>query len=181
MKVTLRLDDAEIREKIKDWNAEDIITVWSEAVLRLAKANASRVIGTGSFGRSIEQNVELENHGLTAEIKMAAAQAYVGAHVHYGGPVKSRSGKTLAIPLPTSSTAKYNPQRLFASDVKEKLFLLTSRRGNKLLFRATRKGEALELPLFVLKDQTRPQKPRPWWPSEAECNAAFDEFVRENF
>ncbi|GEM_PF-3214529 len=181
MRLTLRVDDAEIRQKIKDLNGEDLITVWSEAVLRIAKANATRVIGSGPFGKSIEQNIALENCGLTAEIKMTAAQAYIGAHVHYGGPIMSRNGKTLAIPLPTSSTERYNPNRLFASDVTEKLFALTSKRGSRLLFRAPAKGEKLEAPLFVLKDQTAPQHPRPWWPDEAECQTAFDQFVRENF
>jgi len=34
---------------------------------------------------------------------------------------------------------------------------------------------------FVLKDATRPQRPRPWWPTQAEAEAETVRYFKENF
>ena len=180
MELKFRVDDRAVLEKLKELSGEDIATVWAEAILQLAVRKAETSIG-GKFGRQIAGYIETEMHGTRAVIRMDRQNAYIGEHVHFGGPIRTRDGKPLAIPLPTQSTLKYNPDRLFARNVSVPLFKITSKAGNKLLFRKPEKGQTLEAPLFVLKKATRPQRPRPWWPTQEEAEAETVRYFEENF
>ena len=180
MVVRFLVDDREVLETLKALGEQDVMTAWSEAILQLVKRHAASRIG-GTFGQEIARSVQVTRRGRTATIAMNTARAYIGEHVHFGGPIRSHNGKRLAIPLPTASTAKYNPKRIFASGLRERLFKITSKKGNELLFRRPGKGQELEPPLFVLKDATRPQRPRPWWPTQAEAEAETVRYFKENF
>ena len=180
MELKFKVDNRAVLDLLKDLSGEEKVTVWAEAILQLAVRNAESKIG-GSFGRRIGQFVEMDVRGETAVIRMDRQNAYIGEHVHFGGPIRPRDGKPLAIPLPTPSTQKYNPDRVFARNVSAPMFKLTSKAGNRLLFRKPEKGQKLEEPLFVLKDVTRPQRPRPWWPTQAEAEAETVRYFEENF
>ena len=180
MEVKFKVDDREVLARLAELRSEDRVTAWAEAILQLTKEHARERIG-GPFGSRIAEYVEMEVRGETAEIRMNRQNAYIGAHVHFGGPIRTRNGKPLAIPLPTASSRKYNPDQLFARLLTVPLFKLTSRAGNELLFRKPEKKQALEPPLFVLKEETRPQRPRPWWPTQAEAEARTKKYFEEEF
>jgi len=154
---------------------------WAEAVQRFAKERALAVIGKRDFGRLMSDTVQKQVSGDTAEVYVGDKNAFIAEHVHLGGPIRSRNGKPLAIPLNNASTAKWNPRRLFARELKTPLFMLKSKAGNKLLFAKPGKGEKLGPPLFALVDQTRPQRPRPWFPAQSEADAVSAEFFRKEF
>ncbi len=170
-----------IRE-LQEWVTPARLEAAGEAVMQLADRNAREKIG-GGFGGRLADAIRCETSGETVEIFLGGPEGYIGLHVHEGGAIRSRSGKPLAIPLPTASTRRYNPQRLFAREISGQvpLFRLRSRAGNELLFRRPDKGGELEAPLFLLKDETAPQRPRPWWPTEAEALDEVDRFFEENF
>jgi hypothetical protein len=179
MELRIKLENADaLREAVDGLTGEEFAELWAEAVMRLAKKNAEREIGTG-FGRSVvAAGVRAETFpGGRAEV----SADYIGVHVHEGGPIASRNGKDLAIPLDTEASRQYNPQRLFARELdKIKLFAVLTKSGKKLLFRAREKGEKAdpnEGPLFVMLRQTRPQKARPWWPTEAEVDEATEKLL----
>ena len=181
MEIRFKVDDRDTLELLKNLRSEDRVTAWSEAILELAIRSARERIG-GKFGeQQIAAHIELDNRGDSAEIRMDRTNAYIGEHVHFGGPIRSRNGKMLAIPLPNESTAKYNPHRRFASAQTVELFKLRSKKGNELLFVRPEKGKPLEKPLFVLKRETAPQAARPWWPTQAEAEAETVRYFKENF
>ncbi len=178
MKLQIKLENADaLREAVDGFTGEEFAELWAEAAMRLAKKNTEKAAGNG-FGRSVVAGgVRAETFPGRAEI----TTEYIGAHVHLGGPITSRNGKDLAIPLDTPASRQYNPQRLFARELdKIKLFAVLTKSGKKLLFRAHEKGEKAapdEGPLFVMLHQTRPQKPRQWWPTDAEADKATIELI----
>lgn len=177
MKLRITVANADALKDVADkLTGEEFLELWSEAVMRLAKKNAEDVI-KGSFWRTVADGVRAETFPGRAEV----TADYIGVHVHEGGPIASRNGKDLAIPLDTPGSRLYNPRRLFARELdKIRLFAVLTKSGKKLLFRAREKGEKPdpdEGPLFVMLRQTRPQKPRPWWPTDAEADKATADLI----
>ena len=62
------------------------------------------------------------------------------------------------------------------------MFILRSKKGNLLLFERKKKGQPKETegPLFLLRRSFH-HRPRPWWITEAEAEAATREFIEDNF
>ena len=184
MRVKFKVEVPRTPEELGGLSPDAFMAAWTEAIRKLAEGKALR-LGT-NIGPRIADSIAFRIGAEQSEIwldESGGTEGYIGAHIHFGGPIRSHNGKTLAIPLPNESTLKYNPKRLFARELKGKvgLFRLKSRSGNELLFRKPGKGEKLEKPLFVLKDQTRPQRARPWWPDDAEVEGATVNFFEENF
>ena len=175
LRVTVENADAfkDVADKL---TGEEFLELWTEAVMRLAKKNAENVI-KGDFWRTVAGDIRAETFPGRAEV----TADYIGVHVHEGGPIASRNGRDLAIPLDTPGSRQYNPRRLFARELdKIKMFAVLTKSGKKLLFRAREKGEKAatdEGPLFVMLRQTRPQKPRQWWPTDAEADKATIELI----
>lgn len=175
--VKFKVDDAETLKQLRGLSVEAYVEDWAEAIRNLAEEKAL-TLGE-NFGKRIAKSVEQKVTGLKVEITPSGPDGYIGVHAHTGGPINI--GKTLAIPLPNESTKIYNPKRLFAKQMRFPMFKLTSKAGNELLFRKPGKGKKLEKPLFVLKDATAPQRPRPWWPDDAEVEHATEQYFDENF
>ena len=177
MELRIRLENADaLREAEEGLTGEEFVELWAEAAMRLAKKNAEKAAGNG-FGRSVVAG------GIRAETFPGRAEVtteYIGAHVHLGGPIASRNGRDLAIPLDTEATRRHNPRRLFARELGIHLFSVLTKSGKKLLFRRREKGEKDngEGPLFVMLRHTRPQKARPWWPAEAEADEATRQLLQ---
>ena len=145
----------------------------TDAVYEEARKNA---IGLGGqFGQRIARSLRTRVDGMTGIVSSDGADGYIGLHVHQGGPVRSRNGKMLAIPT------RYNDQKdVFASD-RNDLMLVKSRRRCYLFKELTEPGAVLGKPLYVLTRETKPQKPRPWWPDESRVRQLAEDFARENF
>ena len=179
MELRIRLENADaLREAVDGLTGEEFVELWAEAAMRLAKKNAEKAVGNG-FGRSVVAG------GVRAETFPGRAEVtadYLGTHVHLGGPITSRNGKDLAIPLDTPASRRYNPHRLFARELNAiSLFPVRTKGGKKLLFRKPKKGEKnaqQEGPLFVVLRQTRPQKARPWWPTREEAETATEKLLK---
>lgn len=176
MKVSFDLDNEGSLRDFEAMGSDAILRAWCSAIQELAKQHARDKIG-GEFGREIARFIELERDGDSAEIRTDRQNGYIAEHVQQGGPIRSRNGKKLAIPT------RWNLQPgTFARNRTEPLFVLRSKRGNRAwLFARPGKGEKLGRPLFVLTDHTKPQKPRPWWPTQAEAEAETERFFNENF
>ena len=179
MKLQIKVEntDGELQELASSVSGEEFLELWAEAVMRLAKKNAGKI--GKHFGRSVLAG------GIRAETFPDRAEVtadYIGEHVHTGGPIASRNGKDLAIPLDTPATRQYNPHRFFARELNSiRLFSVRTKGGKRLLFRVPEKGEKnakAEGPLFVVVPQTRPQKERPWWPTQEEAEAATDKLLK---
>ena len=145
----------------------------TDAVFEEAKANAADL--GGKFGQRIARSLRTRVDGMTGFVAADGADGYIGLHVHRGGPIKSRNNKMLAIPT------RYNDQKdLFASD-RDDLIPIRSKRRYYLFKKLTEPGAVLGKPLYVLTRETKPQKPRPWWPDESRVRQLAEDFARENF
>lgn len=176
LRITVRNAD-ELRKTAESFTGEEFLEVWAESVMRLAKKNAEREAGSGFGRRVVAGGVRAETFPGHAEV----TADYIGEHVHTGGPIASRNGKDLAIPLDTPASRQFNPQRLFARELTTRLFPVRTKRGKKLLFRRPEKGEKNALsggPLFAVVHQTRPQKARPWWPNSDEAETASEKLLK---
>lgn len=176
MNVKFTVNDADTLASLANLNADQILSAWANAIQELAKRHAREKIG-GDFGIEISRYIELEINGDSAEIRTDRHNGYIGEHVETGGVIRSRNGKKLAIPT------RWNTQKgTFARNRTEPLFVLRSQKSNRAyLFEQPGKGEKLKHPLFVLVDQTKPQKPRPWWPTQAEAEAETARYFKEDF
>lgn len=147
----------------------------TDAVYQDAWENALRL--GSSFGPRIARSLRTHVAGLTGWVAADGADGYVGLHVHRGGVVRSRNGKTLAIPT------RYNREKeLFARNRSDLVLIKSKKRNRCYLFkRLTEPGEVLGKPLYVLTRETKPQKPRPWWPEEDRVRELSNNFVKENF
>ncbi|MBR4253922.1 MAG: hypothetical protein IKQ16_02415 [Lentisphaeria bacterium] len=179
MKLQIKVESSnDLQELASSVSSEEFVELWAEAVMRLAKKNAEREAGTGFGRRVVAEGVRAETFPGRAEV----TADYIGEHVHTGGPIASRNGKDLAIPLDTPASRQFNPQRLFARELNAiRLFPVKTKRGKKLLFRVPEKGEKnakQEGPLFVVLHQTRPQRARPWWPTQEEAESASEKLLK---
>lgn len=177
MELRIKLEYADaLREAVDGLTGEEFVELWAEAAMRLAKKNAERDTKKDFDRTVVAGGVRAETFPGRAEV----SADYIGTHVHLGGPIASRNGKDLAIPLDTEASRRHNPQRLFARELGIHLFSVLTKSGKKLLFRRREKGEKDngEGPLFVMLRQTRPQKARPWWPTEAEVDEATKQLLQ---
>lgn len=128
---------------------------WGTVVLNQAKANARAKKGR-RFWRTIADLTRLtsvSNSGATVE-----CLSYIGAHKEFGGPIKARNGKYLTIPIHDLARGK-TVAEVEADGVH--LFRLP---GTRTLGRDVGTGENRDYePIFALVEETKPQRPDPWW------------------
>lgn len=175
MDIRFDVKDAGTLARLRGLSVEAFMEAWAEAVRGLARRNAIDRIG-GRFGRDTVANSVRQD--TMATVATVYSMGKIGEHVHKGGPIESPSGKKLAIPT------RWNPRRdLFASSWTRELVLLRSKKsGRAYLFEKPEEGQRmLGRPMFYVTPRTRPQKPRPWWPTEAEVETATRKFFAENF
>lgn len=176
LRVRFEVDDSETLKEFNALNPRAHIAAWAEAVRKLAEGKA---LNLGSrVGPRAADAITVKTEALKAEILLDGPDARMAAHIHFGGPIQSSNGKVLAIPT------KWNANKEdFASTYGENYFVLlrSKKRNRAYLFKNPAKGEKLGRPMFVLTPKTRPQKPRPWWPTAEEVEAATVNYFEENF
>ena len=111
---------------------------------------------TGNLVNAIKQSVRVTG------TKLSDIQGHIGLQgvsygaIHeFGGTIRAKSGKYLAIPLPAALNSDGTPKRNSARDW-DRTFVITSKAGNLLIVQ--RNGKDL-LPLYVLKPEVK-IKPR---------------------
>lgn len=130
--------------------------VWGNAVAKDAQRNARAYSKGGRFWHAIAEATRLRDvsdRGATISNDHVA-----GAHKHFGGTIKPKNGKYLAIP------GEDNPNKqLWPSEYPDGELSFLRLNGKALLLDAT--TDAL---MFVLVRQVT-QSPQPWWPSTADA------------
>jgi len=183
MEIKITVNDADTLKQINGLSVEAHMEAWAEAVLQLAQKRARERLG-GGFGKRIADSVQARTSGLKSDISTSGPEGYIGEAVQQGGTFRARSGKLLAIPIHPWMKKGGQYAGLFPRVFQEKahipLFLIKSKKGNRLLFQKPEKGQKLEAPFFVLKETTR-HKPRPWWPEKTEVEIATNEYFEDNF
>lgn len=175
MKVSVGIDDSETLARLNALSVSELATAWTEAVRRLAQENARNKIG-GDFGNDVvARAVDAQVNADGGSVFLSGANDYIAAHVHTGGTIRPRNARYLAIPIDRSVKG------LFAREVPGLVFLRKPGEGpNGRAFLARPEGKKGKLkPLFVLKTAVT-QRPRPWWPDDAEIQDETLRFFAEN-
>lgn len=176
VKIKIEINNAETLKQLNALSPQAYLAAWTEAVRRLAVQKANNL---GSrIGPRVAGAITTREEGLKSEILLDGPDSRIGEHIHTGGPIRSSSGKRLAIPT------RWNTNKDdFASTYGDNYFTLirNKKKGKSYLYKKNSEGKITGPPMFVLVSETRPQKPRPWWPEDAEVETATVKFFEDNF
>jgi hypothetical protein len=200
MNIKINVDDRETLERLASLSMREKLEVWTEAVTKVIQEKAVQRLGGGQFGQDIADSVRSFVRGNIAVVytqnKKTASNpnGYIGTAVHYGGDFRSHTRPYLALPLHDRFRRGGSEFGIFPRNSKlaakhmvkgrevSGLIALRSKKGNLLLFERKFKGKPKETegPLFLLRRSFH-HRPRPWWITEAEAEAATREFIEDNF
>ena len=137
-----------------------------------ARLNARKKGGRG-FWAKIGNSVTSEQGENVLRVKSEMPEAI---HAEYGGVIRARFRAMLTIPV--HGDAKRKDAEFFKLKYGEKFFLLRSDK-KALLVVQTGRGKAAKIkPIFVLKRETKVQKPRPWWLTDAQIDKVLNDNIR---
>lgn len=136
-----------------------------------AESNARKVIGNGGFGQELAAGVRVRTNGSEVIVDHVTNDTnHLAEHVHDGGPIRHPQGKYLAIPIDQSVKGEMAREHRWQTPDGKPLFL--RKKGDGLhgrAYLAEPRGKRGKLKaLYVLVKETKPQCPRPWWPSDQE-------------
>lgn len=137
----------------------------------LAEKKAREIIGNGGFGQDLAEGVRARADGVNVTVDHASNETnHLAEHVEYGGPIRSRSGGHLAIPIDRSVKGEYARDHVWNTPDGKPLFIRKKEdgpRGRAYLAEPQGKRGKIKL-LFVLVRETKPQSARHWWPTDDE-------------
>ena len=137
----------------------------------LTESGARKVIGNGGFGQELAEGVRTKTEGASVTIDHVSNDTnHLAQHVHEGGVIRHPQGKYLAIPIDKSVKGEKASVHKWATDDGKPLFIRKKEDGpNGRAYLAEPRGKRGKPKfLYVLTKETKPQKPRPWWPTEQE-------------
>lgn len=181
MEIKIKVADGETLEQLREMSPERFLRAWAIAVKNLAKRKAQEAAAK-SGGRSFWQREILPS--VHDEVNPTSAQVYsdsfIAEHVHTGGVIRPRLRKYLAIPL-DKKLKKKSPEDVPWRTPDGKPVWLPRKRGPGwvMLDYAGRKKELKAK--FALVPETKPQKPRPWWPEDWEAREVTEEIINDLF
>ena len=187
MNIKINVDNRETLERLASMSMRERLEAWTEAVTKAVKDKAEQRLG-GQFGRDIADSVRSFIRGTIAVVYTQTKKTegnpngYIGTAVHYGGDFRSRKRPYLALPIHDRVRRGGLDFGTFPRYLKLPLIPLRSKKGNLLLFERKKKGQPKETegPLFLLRRSFH-HRPRPWWITDAEAEAATREFIEDNF
>lgn len=134
-----------------------------------AESNARKEIGNGGFGQELAEGIRTRANGTSVIIDHTSNDTnHLAEHVHKGGVIKPRNRQYLAIPIDKSVKKEYASMHSWATPDGNPLFIRKKEdgpRGRAYLAEPRGKRGKLKF-LYVLVRETKPQKLRPWWPSD---------------
>ena len=170
MQIRIKVNDLETLSALAKLTPEQYMRAWSTVVKQAAEKNLRDRIG-GDFGHDLARSaVQIDETPLRHDVYVGGENGYIAEHVHTGGVIRPKNSKYLAIPIDRSVKG------LFAREVPDLVFM----RANGKAFLARQMKRKIK-PLFVLVKQTKPQRPRPWFPDQAEAQAVTDNFFNRIF
>lgn len=175
MEIKFEVDDRETLEQLRGLSPRQFMIAWTTAIRQFVQQRARDKIG-GDFGDKIARNsIQTDTADpMRHEIYTGGENGYIAEHIHTGGVIRPKNAKFLAIPIDKSVKG------LFAREVQGLVFLRKKGDGPNGRCYLARPMKTKIKPLFVLKRSVN-QKPRPWWPDDAEVAAETDRFFDENF
>nr|DAJ59600.1 MAG TPA: hypothetical protein [Caudoviricetes sp.] len=173
--IKIKIDDHETLKQLSGLSPRQFMIAWTTAIRQMVQSRAREKIG-GDFGDQIARNsIQTDTTDpMRHEIYTGGENGYIAEHIHTGGTIRPKHAKFLAIPIDKSVKG------LYAREVPGLVFLRKKEDGPNGRAYLARPMKRKIKPLFVLK-RTVDQRPRPWWPDDAEAEAATVKFFEENF
>lgn len=176
MNLKITVDDREVLQELSKLSPRQFMIAWTTAVKQFAQQRARERIG-GDFGDGIARNSILTDtqDELRHEIYAGGENGYIAEHIHFGGVIRPKERKYLAIPVDRSVKGIY--PREYGGDL---VFLRRKDEGPNGRAYLAKPMKRKVKPLWVLKRSVT-QRPRPWWPDEQEVRAVTETFFKNNF
>lgn len=137
----------------------------------LAENKARDVIGNGGFGQDLAEGVRARADGMNVTVDHSSNETnHLAEHVEYGGPVRSSKGRMLAIPIDKSVKGEWASDHAWATPDGKPILIRKKEdgpRGRAYLAEPRGKRGTVK-PLYVMVRETKPQRPRHWWPTDDE-------------
>ena len=164
----MNLMDAESKMALEGRLPEFVADTLEAAMRDKAEKNARSVIGNGGFGQDIAEGIRTRSDGASVTIDHKSNDTNrLAQHVHEGGPIRSPTRPYLAIPL-MKNLKEYASAHTWRTPNGKPIVVRKKNdgpRGRAYLAEPQGKRGKLKY-LYVLKKETKPQRPRPWWPSD---------------
>lgn len=176
MEIKFKVDDVDTLAKLNGLTPRQFMIKWTGEVRKLAQKRAREKIG-GDFGDRIAKgSIQTdESNPLRHTIYTGGENGYIAEHIHFGGVIRPKERKYLAIPVDDDVKGKY------PREYPGKLVFLRKKdeglHGRAYLAKPMKRKIK---PLWMLKRSVN-QRPRPWWPEEWEVHEVTEEFIREKF
>ena len=171
MKILISANIAEALQELEQLDFTAEIPSFAEKTLKVsladkAEENARNVIGNGPFGQEIAEGVRTAAEGSTVMVDhVTNDHNHLAQHVHEGGVIRPRNRKYLAIPIDRRVKKEYASDHNWNTPDGKPLFIRTGGRA----YLAEKQGKKGKIKfLYVLTRVTKPQKPRPWWPTDED-------------
>ncbi len=176
LKLNITADDREALEELSKLSPREFMVAWTTAVKQFAQSRARERIG-GDFGDDIARRsilTDTRNPDLH-EVYAGGENGYIAEHIHTGGVIRPKERQYLAVPVDRSVKGMY--PREYAGDL---VFLRKKEDGPRGRAYLAKPMKRKIKPLWILLRQVD-QRPRPWWPTDAEVTAETKRFFEENF
>ena len=176
LEIKIKVHDQETLDKLNGLSPREFMIAWTTEVRKLAQKRAREKIG-GDFGDRIARESILtdETDPNRHSIYVGGENGYIAEHIHFGGVIRPRERKYLAIPVDRSVKGMY------PREYPGELVLLRKKdegpNGRAYLAKPMKRKIK---PLWVLKRSVN-QRPRPWWPEDWEVREVTEQFFKENF
>ena len=176
LELKFKVHDQETLDKLNGLSPREFMIAWTTEVRKLAQKRAREKIG-GDFGDRIARESILtdETDPNRHSIYVGGENGYIAEHIHFGGVIRPRERKYLAIPVDRSVKGMY------PREYPGELVLLRKKdegpNGRAYLAKPMKRKIK---PLWVLKRSVN-QRPRPWWPEDWEVREVTEQFFKENF
>lgn len=176
MKIRFEVDDHETLEQLRGLTPRQFMIAWSRSIRMFVQERARSRIG-GNFGDDIARNSILidDSEPDRHTVYVGGKNGYIAEHIHTGGVIRPKTRKYLAIPVDPSVKGLY--PREYTGEL---VFLRRKGEGPNGRAYLAKPMKTKIKPLWLLKRSVN-QKPRPWWPSDAEVETATVNFFNENF
>ena len=176
MEIKFKVDDSDTLARLNGLTPRQFMIAWTTKVKQFAQQRARERIG-GDFGHEIAKgSIQTDDSNPNRHVIYTGGEnGYIADHIHFGGVIRPKERKYLAIPVDDDVKGKY--PREYPGKL---VFLRKKDEGpNGRAYLAKPMKRKIK-PLWVLKRSVN-QRPRPWWPEEWEVREVTEEFIREKF
>ena len=183
MEIKFKVDDSDTLARLNGLTSRQFMIAWVTRVKQLAEKRAREKIG-GGFGHDIANSAILtdESNPNRHSVYVGGEYGNAAEHAHFGGVIRARYRKYLAIPLDKDLKKKSPEDVPWRTPDGKPVWLHRKYGPGWVMLDYLGRGPNRKLiPKYALVTETKPQKPRPWWPDEWGFREVTEEFIRENF